>query len=292
MRAQVTLIPAESKKLIAKAVVKLDEVQNALANGRVVISLGSSTIFVVEELIGKMPDITARTWIRGLITPKGACAETKRSEWKIVGQSRELRTAEFPFMWVFEKGELMKGAPLKQILEEMKPQDVAIKGVNAIDPYGSCGILTGDRIKGGTFGLVFARQREVGFKTVFPVGLEKLIPIPIKEAVKEASPTTPLPDYSMGRPCGLLPCDGIVVTEPKAIEMLTGAKAVPISAGGLAGAEGAITMVVSGSDEQVKKAIALIEGVKGTRLPELDIRECEGCDIKVCSLMGGTKHWC
>ncbi len=292
MRAQVTLIPAESKKLIAKAVVKLDEVQDAFKNHRILIALGSSTIFIVEELVGKLPDISSEVWIRGLVTPKGTCSVKKVTEWQIAREGEGgVHASEFPFMWLFERGDLKRGTPLNKILEQMKLRDLYIKGVNAIDPSGRVGILTEDRFRGGTSGYVFSRQREVGFKTIFPVGLEKMIPTPIAEAAKEVEPSAVL-DYSMGRHVGLLTADGIVITEPKAIDILTGARAVPISAGGLAGAEGAITMVVSGIDEQVTKAINYIEGVKGTKLPELRLRECKNCTRVGCVLKGDNKPWC
>ena len=55
MRAQVSLTPAESKKLIAKAVVNMDVVKRALAEGIVVMHPSSSTFFIAEELTGKRP---------------------------------------------------------------------------------------------------------------------------------------------------------------------------------------------------------------------------------------------
>jgi hypothetical protein len=100
-------------------------------------------------------------------------------------------------------------------------------------------------------------------------------------------------DYSMGIPCAVLACEGTVVTEPRAIELLTGATAVPISAGGLGGAEGSIAMVIEGKDEQVTKAIDYIEGIKGAKLPrEVRVADCRNCNRERCSLQGGAKPWC
>ena len=62
MRAQVSLTPTESKKLIAKAVIMMDEVKHALVEGMVVIHPSSSTIFIAEELIGRRPKTSV--WIR------------------------------------------------------------------------------------------------------------------------------------------------------------------------------------------------------------------------------------
>lgn len=55
MLAQVVLTPAESKKLIAKAVAKLDVVKQAAADGMIVLHPSSSTYFIFEELTGVKP---------------------------------------------------------------------------------------------------------------------------------------------------------------------------------------------------------------------------------------------
>jgi hypothetical protein len=66
---------------------------------------------------------------------------------------------------------------------------------------------------------------------------------------------------------------------------------VPIAAGGLGGAEGAITMVIKGNEEQVNKAIDYIEQSKGAKLPQLRLRNCEGCPAGHCRFPVGNKHW-
>lgn len=291
MRAQVSLIPTESKKLIAKAVARMDEVQNALNKGIVVLHPSSSTIFIVEELIGKLP--TTKVWVCGIIASKAACgsAESREQSAKNTAEGRKRTPADFPHSWVIEKGELKSGTRLGDMLSQMGPEDVYIKGVNAIDPYNTVGVLIGNLVEGGTIGLVMSQVKRRGFKVIFPVGLEKLIPIPMQQAAEAAAARNSL-DYSMGMPCAVLPCEGIVVTEPRAIELLTGATAVPISAGGLGGAEGAITMVIKGDDGQVTKAIDYIERVKGAKLPrEVRVADCKNCDRERCSLWGGNKPW-
>ncbi|KYK36306.1 MAG: hypothetical protein AYK18_11850 [Theionarchaea archaeon DG-70] len=52
MLCQIILTPWESRRLIAKAVVQLPEVQNALARGIVCIARGTTTSFIVEEITG------------------------------------------------------------------------------------------------------------------------------------------------------------------------------------------------------------------------------------------------
>ncbi len=291
MRAQVSLIPTESKKLIAKSVARMAEVQNAFKKGMIALHPSTSTIFIVEELIGKVP--ATGVWVCGMIAPKAACNSAEARDWTSTyyDVGRRPTSSEFPHTWLVERGELKSGIPLGDILSRMGPEDVYIKGVNAIDPYNTVGVLIASRT-GGTISLVVSQAKRKGFKVIFPVGLEKLIPIPMKQAAKEAAQRNSL-DYSMGLPCTLLPCEGIVVTEPRAIELLTGATAVPISAGGLGGAEGAITMVIKGDDGQVTKAINYIEEVKGAKLPrELRVADCKkNCSVELCSLRSGDKTW-
>jgi hypothetical protein len=173
----------------------------------------------------------------------------------------------------------------------MGPKDVYVKGVNAIDPQGKAGVLIGNEVEGGTIGKVIAEQKQKGFTIIYPVGLEKLIPVSMQEAAAAAKDRLNLA-YTMGSRCSLLLCEGKVVTELKAIELLSGAAAIPIAAGGVDGAEGAITLVISGEDYQVKKAITCIESVKGARVSrKFRQTDCTKCKDEHCSLRGGTKPW-
>ena len=65
MRAQVSLIPTESKQLIAKAVARMEVVRKASAEGIIVIHPSSSTYFIVEELVGCQPQTD--TWVVGIV---------------------------------------------------------------------------------------------------------------------------------------------------------------------------------------------------------------------------------
>ena len=73
MRAQVVLTSAESKKLIAKAVARLDVVQRAAKEGTVALHPSSSTYFIVEELTGAEPK--TNHWVCGAVAPRGMCVE-------------------------------------------------------------------------------------------------------------------------------------------------------------------------------------------------------------------------
>jgi hypothetical protein len=298
MLAQATLIPAESKKLIAKAVTQMEVFQKALKEGLIVLHPSSTTYFMFEEMTGRKPP--TNVWVCGAVTPKGTCVEmgAMMQGHVIPGDVKPFDPSytrsgpgTFPYSWVFRKGEFSTQEPLTALLEEMGSNDVYVKGVNALDVEGNVGVLWGNLTEGGTAALVMSTQRRKRFKVIFPAGLEKLVPFAIKEVAKEARRFEY--DYSMGMPCGLLPCEGIVVTELKAIEILSGAVAIPISAGGLGGAEGALTLVIKGEKEQVTKAIEKIEDSKGAKLPQIRISNCNDCPLasSSCGFPLKDKPW-
>jgi hypothetical protein len=285
MLAQISLTPTESKKLIAKAVAQMERVKEALKEGLVVLH-PSSTYFILEELGGGKP--RSNVWVCGVIVPKGACVE-------MAAAGRERRPPDsFPHSWVFDRGKPTYGITLGELFERMGPRDVYIKGGNALDPQGNAGVLAGNPVmEGGTIGRVLAAARRKGFTVIVTVGLEKLIPIPIKEAALVARRKSY--EYSMGIPCSLVPCDGgITVTELTAIMELSGAEAIPIASGGLGGAEGSVTLVIRGEREQVLKAIEFAEQVKGATLPQVRTSNCFQCGATIsglCSFPLGEKPW-
>jgi hypothetical protein len=60
----------------------------------------------------------------------------------------------------------------------------------------------------------------------------------------------------------LLPVPGRVFTELDAIALWSGARAELVAAGGVAGAEGGVWLGVSGTEEQLRSAEALIRSVE------------------------------
>ena len=96
-----------------------------------------------------------------------------------------------------------------------------------------------------------------------PVGLEKLLP-----SVSEASRQGGILrlKYAMGLKVGLMPVvNATVVTEIQALRILAGVEATHVASGGIGGCEGAVTLVVEGHDEVVRKAFEVVEGVKGEK---------------------------
>lgn len=292
MRAQVVLTPPESKCFISKAIARMDVVQKATAKGTVVIHPSSTTYYLVKELTGDVP----RTdhWLLGGVFPQGLCTEANSSGKHPPAPSNEpppkWMADRFPFKWLIKGGKLSSGIQLGKIMEEIGPEDVYVKGCNAVDPRGNTGVLFGHD-GGGTIARVMREQKIKGFPVILAAGLEKLIPVSINQAAKAMARAHDF-DYGMGMPCGLYPVKGgTTVTEIQAVEILSGAKATPIAAGGVGGAEGAITLAIEGDKKQVTKAIEYVEQSKGVKIPYARPLPCHLCGSMDCFFPVRDKHW-
>ena len=288
MLAQVILTPSESKKLVSLAIARMDIVKRAARDGMVIMHPSSSTYFIFEELTGMKPK--TNYWVCGVVTPRGTCVEMAMLFGGHSPSPENYHPGDLKGLWAIRKGEIILEATLSELLDQMTADDVYIKGVNALDAQGKAGILIGEPMQGGALGLVIAAWRKKKFSLFYPAGLEKLIPVSIDQAAKEAKKAQYA--YGMGLPTGLFPCvEGRVITEITAVDLLSGATAVPVAAGGLGGAEGASILVIKGTDEQVKCAIDYIEQSKGAHLPQLRLCNCSDCPVPDCKFPVGNKHW-
>lgn len=270
MHAQVVLTPAESKRIIAKGVVKMNVVQEAFRKGIVVISVGTTCLCVLEELL-KQQLGPVENYLSGVILPERTCSLT--------GTRQDIVSRGYAPFWAFEGGKMISNVSLRDLLSRMSSSDVFIKGANAIDPRRRAGVLLGSPT-GGTIGIAMPAILARGINLIIPVGLEKMIPTPIEIASKEAG--IQRMNYSRGLPVGLMPLPGMVITEIEAIALLTGAQAIPIAAGGISGAEGSVLLVVKGADRQVKQAIKIIETISGGKGPQISTPDCTRCKILIC----------
>ena len=67
VQAQAILTVSESKRLIAKAVAQMPIVKDALSNGMVIITNGTTNAYVAEEITGKKTEKAA--FVKGKIQP-------------------------------------------------------------------------------------------------------------------------------------------------------------------------------------------------------------------------------
>lgn len=236
------LTSSESKRLIAKGVAAMPSVKRVLQKGRLIISVGTTNAFIVEEILGR--EIPKGKYAAGIVT-HGSLTETTKADRML------------PF--VLKDGKVVD-TPSREMLEEFEASDIFIKGANAIDPFGNVGIYMGNPI-GGTIGTGMGIVMARGAELIVPVGLEKMIP-----SVTVASCKCGIGrfKYYMDEPVGYMPLvNANVVTEIEALRILTGVTATHCGSGGIGGSEGAVALIVEGADEQVARTFELIKSVKG-----------------------------
>jgi hypothetical protein len=129
--------------------------------------------------------------------------------------------------------------------------------------------------EGGTIGKMLPIVTARGAHLIMPVGLEKLIP-DVTIAANIAG--IEVFGLSAGMRVGLMPVNyGRPFTELEALEELAPVTAYCISAGGIDGAEGSVTLAVQGEKGDVEKVFALIKSLKGEK-PLTSIRQrCSKC---------------
>jgi hypothetical protein len=236
------LTSSESKRLIAKGVVAMTEVKRVLQKGRLVIANGTTNAFVIEEILGNK--VPKGRYSAGIVT-NGALQITEKED------------RFLPF--VLEDGQISKSMT-RDVLEKFEAGDVFIKGANAIDPYGNAGIFMASA-NGGTIGTSLGFLAAAGALLIVPVGLEKMIPDVIDASRKCGIGRL---KYALDWKVGLMPLvNATVITEIEALAYLTGVVATHVGSGGFGGSEGAVSLVIEGTDEQVSQTLDLVKSIKG-----------------------------
>jgi len=236
------LTVAESKRLIALGIKRHPAVLRALSQGTIAVAKGTTNSYIVEELTGE--SIHRPDYCTGVTRPArgGSTAETS-------GRLPDL---------VLRQGRPVEGLSAVEAVAEMGPGDVFIKGANALNyERRQAGILIGHPT-GGTIGAALGTLVARRALLLIPVGLEKSIPADLVELHAEMARIGPNGAGPM-----LWPVGGEIFTEIEAIQLISGARAVPIAAGGIGGAEGSVRLGVWGTPDQVQRAEEAIELLLG-----------------------------
>ncbi|MHA1126503.1 MAG: hypothetical protein ACTSO7_15590 [Candidatus Heimdallarchaeota archaeon] len=244
-KALITLLPSESKKLIAVGITADELVKEKMKEGRIFVARGTTNSYVLEEMMA-ISEFDKSCYVAGQILPIGerltACPSDKRLPEILFtdGKSEE--------------------KPVHEAMEVMEKGDIVIKGANALDPDGVAGVLIAHP-KGGTCGAFWGPLVANGLRLLIPIGLEKLVAhsilyVSADAGIKEI-------DHSDGYNCGLFPLIGDVFTEIEALETLFDLDEVlHVASGGVGGAEGAVTLMLIGNKEVVKKAFDFCQKIK------------------------------
>jgi hypothetical protein len=267
MKAMFVFTPAESKRLIAKGVVQMPEVQEALEKAYVCVVGGTTNGFIAQELASL--DVAPQAYTAGTSTSGVLCVTPA-----------DQRDSRIPL--VLHKGEVVEKT-LPEVFDDFHLETVVIKGANAVDPEGNVGIITSG-FDGGTVAATIGYMSSTGMQYIFPVGLEKLVPS-VPEAARWSGSKTF--DYSMGAQFGMYSLsNGIILTEIQALEVLADVDAMHLASGGIGGSEGAVVIAAEGSEEQVKRAIEIVESIKGEPPVSSLKGVCETCPYDHCAYVG------
>jgi len=256
MKVQIALTVNESKRMIAKAVVSLPEIKNALEKGKILLKGGTTVSTIAEELVRIPLRISGRISKRGTVTS-------------------QIVSGKYPHSILVEKGKVKNiDDDIVEVVKDFGGRDVIIISGNALDSQKNVGIMAGS-VSGGNPGIAISGMLSEGAKVIIPIGLEKLIPGTIREASIIAGRKDL--DLSYGMAVGLIPLYGKVVTEKDAVEILAEVNCTVIGKGGILGAEGSTVMVVEGLDKEAKKILKVIKEVKGTDISgqKESLEECK-----------------
>ena len=239
---QFNLTTVMGKRLIGKGMAQHPDVQRVLQKGTLLIIAGTTNGYVAEEILtalGQAEGFSRVGFRRGVTVAQGA----------------KLPKAELAGDVVIVDGQWQPGKTVFDVAESLKAGDVVLKGGNAFDPYGQAAVQIGHP-QGGTVMAVVPAVIGRRVKVIVPIGLEKRVFDDIHTLAQRVN----APDAEGPR---LMPLPGEIFTELDAIQLLTGAEPTLIAGGGIFGAEGAAWLGVSGTEEQIATAAALIKSVSG-----------------------------
>ena len=240
--------PSAGKRLIAKALASQAVVSNALKNGTLVVVAGTTNGYVAEEILKSLgvPDgFSRKRFFRGVTLPPGS---------DVTSEGRLSDESKFPGDVVITKGEWRKDKTIVDVIDELKEGDVILKGATAVDLQRKQAAILIGHTKAGTIAVALQAVLGRRVRLIIPVGLEKRVSGDLFCLAEKVN----MPGAEGIR---LFPTPGQVFTEIEAVQLLTGATAELISAGGVCGAEGSCWLSVSGTAEQEEAAEKLLVSV-------------------------------
>ncbi len=230
---QVFLTPAAGKALIARALVRRPDVQEALQSASVFVIGGTTNVFAANALlkeVGADPCVSFPAFHRGVALPPGA----------------SLQKADQLGDLLIEKGVPRFTPPqdLPEVCAALKAGDVILKGANALHlPTHTAAVLLGNTENGGTVVEASKAVLSRRAKLILPVGVEKRVDTPLPELESLVND----PEASGLR---LFMAPGEAFTELDAIRLLFGADAKIIASGAVNGGEGGVYLQISGGNQE------------------------------------------
>ncbi len=242
MRALVVLTHTECKRLIAKGLMEHPEIKEALENNKIFISRGSTTAYILEELLDE--EFNKSHYVAGQVTGD------KEKLFRLGGLKVEKRLKEV----VLDKGKKVEINNLRETIDEFQPEDVIIKGGNALGADGIAGVYMAHPV-GGTVGAFLPTAIARGISIIIPISISRSIDDSVWELSQILGNKTIDPEYSMGYPIGIMPIPGEVFTEFEAFDLLyPEVNVFQIGSSGVGTGEGSLHFLFIGEDDKVKEA--------------------------------------
>ena len=238
---QFVVTSSMGKRLIAKGIAKHEAIAAVLQKGRLAIVAGTTNGYVAEEVLGAIGQATGFSRMgfrRGMTVAPGFAAP------------QTAPTADV----VIVDGKWLQGKEIFDIVDDMQAGDVILKGGNSLDLCRSQAAALIAHPMGGSLAAAIPAVIGRRVRMIIPIGLEKRVQGDLGELAALCNAPG-----AQGPRLMLIP--GEVFTELDAIQLLTGAKAALLAAGGIHGAEGAVWLGVSGSPSAVQAAEELIHSV-------------------------------
>lgn len=242
-QARVWLTVSESKRLIAKGLKKYPPVQEKFKNGYLLITKGTTNTYVAEEFLNDT--LMSGEYVLGHILPASGNVKLDGSQ-----KRKEL---------VFKNG-IVQDSSYQEMLKEMNAGDIVLKGANIINyQKGQAGVLIGHPT-GGTTGNIAPVIKEKNLHLIIPVGLEK----ESSQDIEMLSGLSKVPHEQVGKKAPYVwSIKGKLFTEIEAIKQFANVEAIHMASGGVGGAEGAVTLLIRGSKDEVQKALQVVETIQG-----------------------------
>jgi len=241
--AHINLTVAEGKRLIAEGIANDEMVKARLTSGMIIITRGTTNTYIAERLAG----LTAPrgSFITGHIVPVGS-----------PGINVE-RTTEIVLL-----NGIPTSMPYEEALQKMAPGDIIFKGANLLNYSKQQAAVNIGSSDGGTTARLRPFVGEGKGQFIVPIGLEKdcswdLVTLEATYGGDNARENE-VPKLWVHQ-------NARIYTEIEALHTLAGVNAFPIAAGGIAGREGGITLIIAGSKAQVEKAFAAVAGIRGEK---------------------------
>lgn len=275
MKIQVTLTAEEGKRVIARGISSLPEVNRVMKQGILLLKGGTTVSAVSEALVGIKLRISGRITGRGTVSAE--------------------RNIEGPHSIVVKDGkpEIADGH-LEEIASQMGPNDLAICGANIVDKDGSAAMMAG-RFFGGEPGRILPLLHVEGVPIIVTAGLEKYSPFSLRDAMSRTGRN--IPDLSMGMSVGLVQIMGKVFNEVDGIYALGATQVTVIGRGGIYEGAGSSTFLIEGDEEWATDFMEYVCSIKACLPSGIDdsLMECLRCgpgaaDHLNCIYKGRMSH--